>query len=137
MNAMEKVAWTEVIVAGLAIVAAAVSSIWLGHAASAALAILGFVLFGAIFLRRRGNEIVTDERDHSIEKDATNRAVHLTWITMVISLAGLTLFFGSRDANIPNRYLVWLVWLQFALLYLTKGLITLRAYRGISHAAKG
>lgn len=137
MNAMEKVAWTEVIVAGLAIICVIAAYPWLGDAAAAFFSILAFIAAAAFFVRKRDNEVVTDERDTTIEKKAITRAMFISWMTTVVLLIVLTISFGCRNMDIPSRFIVWLVSGQAALVYLAKGLITLCAYRGARHAAQG
>ena len=137
MNAMEKVAWTEVVVSTAAIVSAIVAYPWLGQGSEGFFGILGFLVVGMLFLRKRGDEVITDERDKAIEKTATSQSVHIVWLTSLLILIGLTMTFGYHDANLPTVYLNWLIWMQLAVLYLAKGLLSLRAYRGAHHASQG
>lgn len=137
MNAMEKVAWTEVVVSTVAIVGAIAAYPWLGQASEGFFGILGFLVVGTLFLRKRGDEIVTDERDRGIEKNSTNQSLNIVWMTSLVTLIGLSMTFGYHDANVPTVYLNWLIWMQLAVLYLAKGVLSLRAYRGAHHASQG
>ncbi len=73
MNAMEKVAWTELLVSLLAVVVVSCLVPWLGNGATSAFALLALVVLGAVFLRRRGAAVVVDERDRQIARTATRR----------------------------------------------------------------
>ena len=66
MNAMEKVAWTELIVSVLTVVVVTCLYPWLGNQATSTFALLALSTLGAVFLRRRGAAVVVDERDREI-----------------------------------------------------------------------
>ena len=137
MNAMEKVAWTEIAVSLVAIVCAIATYPWLGNSAIGWFGLLGLVVFGMAFLRKRGDNVLTDERDTAIEKEASDQAVRFVWMTSLLTLVVFVLVFSSRDTSVPTGYLNWLIWIQVALYFLAKGTVAIRAYRGARHAAQG
>jgi hypothetical protein len=136
MNAMEKVAWTELIVSVAAVAAAGALIPWLGNGASGAFGLLGLLVCSLWFLRKRGPGVVVDERDREIERQATTLGVEAAWITTFLTL----IVFGMwgqfyNDGVVATRYLTWLVWIQFAICYGVKGLVGVMSYRRQRHAA--
>ena len=75
MTAMEKVAWTELLVSVAAVVVASVLFPWLGGKAHVGFGLLGLVVCSVWFVRRRGQRVVIDERDRAIEQRATQLGV--------------------------------------------------------------
>ena len=70
MNAMEKVARTELVGLGRAVALATALIPWLGTASAAAFGLLGLLGLTIVFVRRRGNQVVVDERDREIDRRA-------------------------------------------------------------------
>ena len=62
MNAMEKVAWAELLVCITALAAVGVLVPWLGDRTQGGFGLLGLLGFVVLFLRRCGNQVITDER---------------------------------------------------------------------------
>jgi hypothetical protein len=127
---MEKVAWTELLVSAAALATAAALIPWLGNAASGAFALLGLLVCGIWFLRRRGPGVVVDERDREIERRATTIGVEAAWMTTFLAL--IVLGMGAQFYNegvVATRYLTWLTWIQFAICYGVKGLVGVMSYR--------
>jgi hypothetical protein len=136
MNAMEKVAWTELSVSVITVAVVSCLYPWLGNAATSAFALLALVTVGAVFLRRRGTAIVVDERDRQVAATATRVATATTWMTLLglLIVASLWSNFQGEHA-VSTALLNWLIWIQFALLFATKGLIAIVEYRRQLHAA--
>ncbi len=136
MNAMEKVAWSELVVS-VAAVAAATSLIpWLGAGATASFAMLGLLVLSIVFFRRRGNQVVIDERDREIERRATRIGVGTAWMTLFSALIAATLWANySHTHAVSTGFLNWLIWVQFAICYGTKGLVAVIIYRRQQRAA--
>jgi hypothetical protein len=136
MSALEKVAWTEIVVSLAAIVLAAVLIPWLGPAATGAFALLGLLGFTAIFIRRRGTPVVVDERDREIERHATRMGIAVAWMMLftVLIAASLSANYAQTYA-VSTEFLNWLIWLQFAICYATKGLTAVAMYRSQQRAA--
>ncbi|QEG37783.1 DUF2178 domain-containing protein [Bythopirellula goksoeyrii] len=136
MNAMEKVAWTELSVSLVALVLVAFLYPWLGDGATGAFGLMGLLGFSVLFLRQRGKEVVVDERDRDIEQRATRIGVNVAWMTLFMSLAAIVMWssFTDRD-SVSLGVLNWLIWIQFALCFAIKGFVSVKSYRDQQHAA--
>ncbi|MEX2112135.1 MAG: hypothetical protein WD845_03065 [Pirellulales bacterium] len=133
---MEKVAWTELLVSVVAVATASCLYPWLGNGAASAFALMALVTLGAVFLRRRGNVIVVDERDREIASTATRTATATAWMTLLIVLAVASLWSNYREEHaVSTAFLNWLIWAQFALIFAVRGLVAVVAYRRQPHAA--
>jgi hypothetical protein len=136
MNAMEKVAWTELVVSAVAVFVVAALTPWLGTAATAGFAVLGLIVVGGLFLRKRGRQVIVDERDRAIAKKAKDISIGLSWMTLVTVLAvSVTWASVKSDHAISTVLLNWLIWSQFAIVYGTHGLVSVLLYRRSGHAA--
>ncbi|MEX2316498.1 MAG: hypothetical protein WD669_05050 [Pirellulales bacterium] len=136
MNAMEKVAWTELVVSAAAMATAAGLIPWLGNRASGAFGLLGLLVCSIWFLRRRGPGVVVDERDREIERRAIKVGVEAAWMTLFLSLIAFGMWAQFYNEGIvPVRFLTWLVWVQFAICYGLKGLVGVMSYRRQRRAA--
>lgn len=136
MTAMEKVAWTEFLVAIAATIAATALIPWLGSGAAGAFGLLGFIGFGIGFLRHRGAQVIVDERDREIERLAARRGVETAWMTLFISLIAIVVYSSyTTGGTVDTWILSWLIWIQFAVCYGVKGLTAILAYRAHRHAA--
>lgn len=135
MNAMEKVAWTNLLVSAVAIVAATAAIPWLGPRATGFFGLLALIPLGMIFLRQRGDRVVVDERDRVIDRKAGNIAVGATWMLLVITLIGATMWGSYTQAHmVSTAFLNWLIWIQAAACFGLRGLAALVLYRR-QHAA--
>lgn len=135
MNASEKVAWTELIVSVMAAVVVLSLYPWIGNAALGGFGLLGLLGITPLFLRKRGNQIVSDERDQEIEKRSSWFGFGTAWVTMLISLVAVTMWHSYQQLDVPTGLLTALIWAQFALCYAIKGAMSLIQYRGTNHAA--
>ena len=136
MNAMEKVAWTELVVSVAAVAVAALLIPWLGPRATGGFGLLGLLGLSIVFVRRRGNRVVIDERDREIDRRATRIGVGTAWMTLFTALIAATLWANYSHADsVSTGFLNWLIWLQFAICYGIKGLVAVVMYRRQQHAA--
>ncbi len=135
MNAVEKVAWTELIVSVLATIVVLGLYPWMGNAALGGFGVLGLLGITPLFLRKRGNQVVRDERDVEIEKRSSWFGFGTAWVVMMISLAAVTMWHSHLQRDVPTGLLSVLIWTQFALCYAIKGVTALVQYRGTNHAA--
>ena len=135
MSALEKSAWSELVVVLLAVVAVAVCLPWMGHRATAWFGLLGLLPIGMYFLRKRGEGIIVDERDQGIQRRSLSIGVSAAWMGTFLALIAIVLWYGGDDTAVPTRYLTWIVWLQFAGCYGVKAVATIFAYRGQHRAA--
>jgi len=134
MSAMEKVAWTELLVSVLAIVVVTLLYPWLGNKASAGFGLLGLLGFSVWFVRKRRQKVIIDERDKAIERRATELGVHVAWLVLFLSLIGLVFWSSSyNESVIETSILNWLIWIQFAICYGIKGLVGVLMYRRQRH----
>jgi hypothetical protein len=130
MNAMQKVAWTELVVSVAAVAAATLLIPWLGQGAAGAFGLLGLLGLSVVFVRRRGNRVVVDERDREIEASATRIGVGVAWMTLFMALIVATLRANCFQTNtVSTTFLTWLIWVQFAICYGVKGLVAVILYR--------
>ncbi len=136
MSAMEKVAWTELLVAVTTLVVVTALYPWLGNGATGAFGLLAFVVGGAWFLRRRGGAVVVDERDRAIERQTRNAGASAAWQFLFLALiaVGLGQMYLGAD-HVSLRVLNWLIWAQFAIFVGVKGLVGVISYRRQSRAA--
>jgi hypothetical protein len=136
MTAMEKVAWTEFLIAVTAAVAGAVAIPWLGNAALGFFGLLGFVVCGSLFLRGSRSRPVVDERDQAIERQAIFIGMLVAWMTLFLGLLATVLWAGGRPAqSVSTTPLIWLLWGQFAISYAVKGGVAILFYRSQRHAS--
>ena len=136
MNAMEKVAWTELVVSLAAVALVSLLFPWLGSRAAGGFAILGLIVLSVVFTRRRNQRVVIDERDREIESRARRIGVETSWMTLLIVLAATTLWSNYRDQHaVSTAILNWLIWTQLAMYFGVKGLAAVIAYRRQPHAS--
>lgn len=136
MNAMQKIAYWEVAISFLAFIVVAALYPMMGHRATGAFGILGLLGFAPMFLiRKHKDEIISDERDKDIEQRATYLGVGAAWMFLFLSLIVITLWHGYLKQDIPVKYTVTLIWIQFALCYGVKGAVSLTMYRVSNNAA--
>lgn len=135
MNAMEKVAWTNLIVsAGTAVVVTAMAP-WLGAGATGFFALLALIPLSALFLRQQGSRVIVDERDREIDRKAARFAVSASWMLLLIGLIGVGMWGSTtQDHAVPTTVLNWLIWIQCATLFGMRGLAAIVLYRR-PHAA--
>ena len=136
MNTMEKVAWTELIVSlGTVVVVTGIYP-WLGSAATGAFGLLGLLACSLWFVKRRGEEVIVDERDREIERKATRHGVEAAWMALFLALIAIVLWSSYFNNKIvATGLLTWLIWIQFAICYAVKGLVAVVIYRRQSRAA--
>jgi hypothetical protein len=131
MNAMERVAWTELLVSVAAIISASLLIPWIGaQAATSSFGLLGLIALSGTFLHRRGSRVVVDERDHEIARRAASIGVGTAWMGLFMTLIAATMWSNYTQAfSVSTALLTWLIWLSFAVCYATQGLIMIIVYR--------
>jgi hypothetical protein len=135
MNAMEKVAWTNLLVSAGAVVVVVATIPWLGAGATGFFALIALIPLSAIFLRQRGSRVIVDERDREIDHKAARCAVGASWMLLLFGLITVTIW-GSQthEHAVPTKLLNWLIWSQFATCFGIRGLAAIVLYRR-PHAA--
>lgn len=135
MNAMEKVAWTNLLVSAGAVIVVTAMVPWLGAAATGFFALLALIPLSALFLRQRGSRVIVDERDREIDRQAARFAVSASWMLLLVGLIGIAMWGGTTQAHaVPTAVLNWLIWIQCATLFGMRGLAAIVLYRR-PHAA--
>jgi hypothetical protein len=135
MNAMEKIAWTELVVAVFAVAVVSALVPWLGSAATSGFALMALIAFSGLFLRRRGGQVVVDERDREIERKAKYAGVGTAWMMLVSVLIAATMWSSYTGVHAVSAALLnWLIWIQFAVVFGAHGLVSIVMYRRQAHA---
>jgi len=130
MNAMEKVGWTELVVSIAALLVVSALTPWLGSAATAGFALMALTAFSGFFLRRRGDQVVVDERDREIARKAKDFSIGTAWMTLIVVLITATMWSSYRGEHAVSTVLLnWLIWIQFAIVYGIHGLVSVVMYR--------
>jgi hypothetical protein len=136
MNAMEKVAWTHFTVSAFAVAAATVFIPWLGPKAAGMFGILAIIPFSLLFLRKKGNQVIVDERDREIERRATSIGIGTAWMMLLGTLITATMWSSYTQTHVVSTvFLNWLIWIQCAVCYGMKGLAAIVMYQRQQHAA--
>ncbi|TWU48863.1 hypothetical protein Poly51_47670 [Rubripirellula tenax] len=135
MNALEKVAWTELIVSVLATVVVLALYPWLGGGAVGGFGLLGFLGITPLLMRKKGDRVVRDERDVQIERQASWWGFGSAWMLMVFSLAVVTMWHSYQSRDVSPALLNIMIWIQFAFCYAIKGASSVLQYRGMNRAA--
>ena len=135
MNAVEKSAWTELVVVVAAVVATVTALPYLGHLSASWFALLAFLPLGMFFFRKRGDQVIVDERDREIQQKATNIGVQAAWMGTFMALIAVSMAHGYAKEAVPTPYLNWIIWLQFAGCYGVRAFFTIFLYRGQHSAA--
>ena len=134
MNALQKVAWIELIVAIVASVVVLGAIPLLGERSTDLYGLLAIVAVIYPFLMRpKGGEIVKDERDNEIAKRAEYWGGSTAWMFFVISMIVISMWHNTQD--VPTKYLFALIWIQFAVYIGVKGATALVFYRRVGRAA--
>lgn len=136
MNALQKVAWTELIVSASALAAVGILYPWLGDRATGAFALLAFLGLTPLFMIRRGNRIVSDERDRDIELRSKYWGFGTAWMFLFLGLIATAMWHGYHKQDIPTKHAFALIWIQFVICYGVKGGVALYFYRGGHHASQ-
>ncbi len=130
MTAMEKVAWTELVICVVTMVVVSAMVPWLGHGAAGGFGLLGLIVGGSLFLRSRGKGVVVDERDRAIEMQSLRTGVVTAWMTLFVALIAATMWSAHIQApGVSTQFLNWLIWVQFVICYAVKGLVAVVLYR--------
>ncbi len=130
MNAMEKVAWTNLGVSAFAVLVVLAVTPWLGAGATGFFALLALIPLSALFLRQRGSRVIVDERDREIDHKARDVAVGASWMLLLVGMVAATVWGSQTESHaVPAALLNWLIWAQFATCFGVRGLAAIVLYR--------
>ena len=135
MNALQKVAWTELIVSILALTSVLILYPWFGDRATAGFGLLGLLGLAPLFMIRRGDKILSDERDQDIELRSKFYGFGTAWVFLFLSLIAIAMWHSYHELDVPTKYVFAVVWMQFVVCYGVKGAVALHFYRGSRRAA--
>jgi hypothetical protein len=130
---MEKLIWTEFLVTIGSALLVAFMYPWLGDAAAGGFGLMGLMVFGAFFIKRRN--VVVDERDRKIEQEARWVGVAASWMVLLLGVIASVFWANVSRSPVSIRNLNWLIWISIAVCMGGKGLSGLLAYRRGSHAS--
>lgn len=135
MNALHKVAWLKLIVSLVAVSAAIVLYPWIGDRAAGAFGILGLLGLCPFFMIERKNKIISDERDREIDFRSNSMSGVIAWLMLYLSLLAVALWHSWSGQDIPTRYALALVYINFPIYIGVQGAYSLMCYRGGRSAA--
>lgn len=136
MNAMQKVAWTNLLISVAAVVTAILLYPWLGNGATGAFGLLGFTALGILFSKGRGQgQTVVDERDREIDQKAIKWGIFAAWQALLLTLIAVTVWSGLHEQKTVSVMLLsWAIWIDAAICFAVKGLVGILSYRSPTRA---
>ena len=129
MNAFHKVAWTEFIVSGLALFAMLILYPLIGDHAIGALWLLFLLCIAVFFKLGKKGEVISDERDREIELRSSLYGYSTAWGFVTICLLSIAMWCTWSGHQVPTKYCLALVYVQFAIFFGTKGAYSVIYYR--------
>ena len=105
MSAMQQFAWFSLAVIALTLVAVLALFPFLGKGALGGFGVLGFIGFGALFFRKKPGQVLTDERDHLIQRRSWVLAYSLFWVVFVLAAVVLSALVYGQEGAVP----VWVI----------------------------
>ena len=135
MNALHKVAWIKLIVSLAAVLLAIVLYPWIGDRAAGAFGILGLLGICPLLLIDRKNKVISDERDRQIDCGSSSFGGAIAWTILYLSVLAVALWHSWSDQDIPARYALALVYINFPIYIGVQGAYSLVCYRSKQSAA--
>ena len=135
MNVQQKAACAELSISVIAMLTAVAAYPWLGQGAMGMFGLLGLLGLLPLLYRKKGNEVVTDERDQMISRRATVFGFGAGWLILYMSVFLLSCVIGSHEASVPKNALVLALYVSIAMVFAVKGAASLILYRTKQHAA--
>jgi hypothetical protein len=121
----QKQAWFFLAVLGLTTVVVVALIPFRGYGATGGFGFLGLTGLGPLFYRRKGERVVTDERDVQIQRRATLVAYTIFWLAFIA--AGVLAPFVYPEC-VPSRLVAASVWVAFMLFLAVLSVATLILY---------
>ena len=97
--------------------------------------VLGLLGVTPLLLRRRNDQVVSDERDQMITQQATFFGIGAGWMILFAAILVLTLLVDFEGSAVPKGFLILALSISFAMTYAVKGGLTLLLYRIHPHAS--
>ncbi|MBT5019317.1 hypothetical protein OAF42_00500 [Planctomicrobium sp.] len=101
MTALQKSAWFNLSIVTLSLVIVAGLYPFVGWAAHAGLGLCGLLGFDPIFYRKRGTEVISDEREIMIQKRSTLIGYSVFWVVFVLTASLFSPFIYGQEGSVP------------------------------------
>jgi uncharacterized membrane protein len=128
MNASQKFAWYTLAVVALTVVSVLLLIPLLGPGAQGAFGLLGLLGFTPLFFRRRGDEVVQDERDVQIRQRSLTIAYSVFWVLFVLGSMTAPAVYGW-SGSVPVSMVLGAVWCGLIVVQGVMALAILIQYR--------
>ena len=136
MSNMQKFAWFNVAVISLTLLVVFSLTPFLGYRAMGGLGCLGLIGFGPLFFRKKGAQVVIDERDHVIQWRSWIFAYAVFWVVFVLVAAVLSAVIYGEDGAVPVSVVRISVFWAFMFVYALASIAILVQYAGGSRDAE-
>ena len=130
MSAMQKLAWFNLAVIALTLVACLGLLPFLGNGALGGFGFLGLIGLGPLFFRKKPGQVLTDERDLLIQRRSWVLAYSLFWVVFVLAAVVLSAAVYGADGAVPVWVLQYSVFCGFMLVYALASVAILVQYAG-------
>jgi uncharacterized membrane protein len=128
MSAAQRNAWFNLIVVLVSVALVVGLSALMGWPkAIGGFALLAMLAFGPLFYRRRGAQVVVDERDVSIQRRSIVIGYGVFWLAFVAACVSLPMVYGERG-SVPVWMVTSAVWWGVAIVYGVAAAATLVQY---------
>ena len=131
MSQQEKAAWYQLVVIVVAFAAYFALLPCIGsNRATGAFGILGFIGFGHVlfFRRKNGSRVLSDERDHAIQRTALFVALGTFYAVFIAGYLAVLWFFRGRE-SVPLQVVLSVPWIGFAIVFMAQCVTTIVQYR--------
>ena len=130
MSAMQKLAWFNLGVIILTLVAIAALLPVMGKGALGGFGFLGLLGFGRLFFREKQDRVLTDERDQLIQRRSWILAYSLFWVVFVLAAALIAPLVYGLNGAVPVWVIQYGVFCALMLVEALRSVATLLQYRG-------
>jgi len=136
MSAMQKLAWFNLAVIALTLVAVLSLLPFLGKGVLGGFGFIGLMGFGPLFFRQRPGQVLIDERDTLIQRRSWILAYALFWVVFVLATVLLSPLVYGEEGAVPVWVVQYSVVCGFMLVYALASIATLVQYAGRSKGAE-
>ncbi|SRR6266545_6789125 len=130
MSALQKFAWFNLAVIALTLVAVLALLPFLGKGALGGFGFLGLIGLGPLFFRSKPGQVLTDERDHLIQRRSWILAYALFWVVFVLAAVVLSALVYGQEGAVPVSVVQLSVVPGFMLVYALASIAILVQYAG-------